>query len=289
MAAIHDAGAAGKCSAAVPGAQQAALTAQDSAASDRLGRSVSISGETVIAGAHLDDDAGNDSGAAYVFTRSGTTWAEQAKLTAADGGSSDHFGYSVAIDGDVAVVGAPQDDDRALNGGAAYVFTRSGGAWTQQAKLTAVDGGQVDNFGRAVAVRGDTVLVGVLFDDDRGSNSGSAYVFTRSGTTWSQQAKLTAADGATGEAFGVAAALSGGTAVIGAPGDSDAGNASGAAFVFTVTGTVWIEQAKLVAPDAAAGDQFGIAVALDGATAVVGAHLDDVAGADSGSARVFVP
>jgi hypothetical protein len=138
---------------------------------------VSVDGDTALVGASGDDDAGFSSGSAYVFTRSGTAWTQQAKLTAADAASGDQFGYAVSVDGDTALVGARFDDDAGSFSGSAYVFTRSGTVWTQQAKLTAADAAGGDEFGWSVSVDGDTALVGAYLDDDGGTDSGSAYVF----------------------------------------------------------------------------------------------------------------
>ena len=273
----------------------AKLLTADGAAGDQFGYSVALSGDTAVIGARFDDDDVNglESGSAYVFTRSGTTWSQQAKLTAADGASRDWFGVRVAISGDTAVITADADDDdvNGVDSGSAYVFTRSGTTWSQQAKLTAADGAAVDLFGYSVALSGDTALFGARFDDDdvNGVDSGSAYVFIRSGTTWSQQAKLTAADGAAGDEFGYSVALFGDTAVITADADDDDVNGvdSGSAYVFTRSGTTWSQQAKLTAADSAAGDMFGFRVALSGDTALIGARFDDDDGVDSGSAYVF--
>ncbi|HOR97207.1 MAG TPA: FG-GAP repeat protein [Kiritimatiellia bacterium] len=267
--------------------RQAKLTADDGTALDYFGYSVALAGDTALVGAYQDDDKGDNSGSAYVFTRSGTTWTRQAKLTANDGSDSDWFGYSVAISGDTALVGAYGDDDKVSNSGSAYVFTRSGSVWTQQAKLTAADGAAGDCFGYSVALSGDTALVGAYQDDDKGSNSGSAYVFTRDGTTWSQQAKLIADDGEVGDWFGTSVALHGDTALVGAYRDDDDGNDSGSAYVFTRSDTNWIQQAKLTANDGAEMDYFGYSVALAGDTALVGAYADDDKGSISGSAYVF--
>src|SRR5207247_2438966 len=172
--------------------QQAQLTASDGAASDEFGWSVAISGDTVVVGAFLDDVVANgDQGSAYVFSRSGTTWTQQAKLTASDGAASDEFGCSVAISGDTVVVGAYLDNVGAnTDQGSAYVFVRSGTIWTQQQKLTASDGAASDGFGYSLAISGDVVVVGA-FGDDVGANAdqGSAYVFVRNVTTWTQQAQ----------------------------------------------------------------------------------------------------
>jgi hypothetical protein len=266
--------------------QQAKLTATDGAANDTFGGNVALSGDTAVIGAR-DDDNGIYSGSAYVFSRSGTSWSQQAKLTATDGAAGDEFGYSVALSGDTAVVGAARDDDKGNDSGSAYVFTRSGTSWSLQAKLTAADGAAGDVFSISVALSGDTAVIGADLDNEKGENSGAAYVFTRSGSTWSQQAKLTAADGAAGDLFGIRVALSGDTAVIGAARDDDKGDNSGAAYVFIRSGTTWSQQAKLTAADGAASDRFGTRVALSGNSAVIGAILDDDKSDNSGSAYVF--
>ncbi len=275
--------------------QQARLTAADGSDRDWFGVRVALSGDTAVIPADADDSDVNgvDSGSVYVFIRSGTTWTQQAKLTASDGAAVDLFGYSVALSGDTALFGARFDDDdvNGVDSGSAYVFIRSGTTWSQQVKLTAADVAAGDEFGYSVALFGDTAVITADADDDdvNGVDSGSAYVFTRSGTAWSQQAKLTAADSAAGDMFGVRVALSGDTALIGARFDDDDGVDSGSAYVFTRTGTAWSQQAKLTAADSAAGDWFGYSVALSSDTALIGAHFNDydVDGVDSGSAYIF--
>ena len=228
---------------------------------------------------------------------------DTSKLTAYDGLRGDEFGYSVAVDGNTAVVGAYKDDNNSGDSGSAYVFTRSSptAPWSWAAKLTASDGAGNDEFGISVAVHDDTIVVGAHQDDDSGDDSGSAYVFARDSSMWSQKAKLTASDAATGDEFGISVAVHGDTIVVGAHQDDDDinGDNSGSAYVFTKSKdanaeTVWgnapvsgdhrVETAKLIALDAAAGDEFGIAVAVDGDTAVIGARQDDTR---NGSAYVF--
>ena len=268
--------------------QAAKLTASDGKTGDRFGYSVAVDGDTVVIGAHLDDsndddnDNDNDvpnSGSAYVFTEPGAGWADSstaAKLTASDGADDDEFGYSVAVDGDTVVIGARGDES---NKGAAYVFTEPGAGWataTETAKLTASDGADDDEFGYSVAVDGDTVVIGARGDE---SNKGAAYVFTKPATGWATAtaAKLTASDGAANDEFAYSVAIDGDTVVIGAPGDDDNDTDSGAAYVFTKPGTGWADssEAKLTASDGATLDGFGHSVAVDGDTAVVGAHLED--------------
>jgi hypothetical protein len=265
---------------------QAKLTASDGTWGNNFGRSVAISGDTVVVGAPAHAVGANDcQGSAYVFVRSGTTWTEQAKLIASDGAPYTYFGVSVAITGDTVVVGAPEYD------AAAYVFVRSGTTWSQQAKLTATDGTYSDKFGISVGISGETAVVGAWYDDvEDNMQQGSAYVFVRSGTTWTQQAHLNAADGAANDWFGISVAISGDTAVVGARNDDVGANTDqGSAYVFVRSGVTWSQQAHITASDGAANDNFGYSVAISGDTAVVGAYYDDVGGnMDQGSAYVFI-
>ncbi|MEM7531345.1 MAG: SdrD B-like domain-containing protein [Chloroflexota bacterium] len=267
--------------------QQQKLLPSDGAADDWFGYSLALDGDTLLIGAYEDDDNGTDSGSAYVFTRSGSTWSEQQKLLSSDGAADDRFSSSVALDGDTLLIGAYRDEDNGTNSGAAYVFTRSGSTWSEQQKLLPSDGDATDRFGENVALHGDTALIGVWRDDDNGTSSGAAYVFTRSGSTWSEQQKLLPSDGDTGDIFGERVALSGDTALIGAHEDDDNGSDSGAAYVFRRSGNTWSEESKLLAPDGVDDDFFGSSVVLEGDTALIGALYDDDNGLNSGSVYFF--
>jgi MYXO-CTERM domain-containing protein len=245
------------------------LVASDGAANDRLGGSVALSGETALVGAQQHDGL---RGAAYVYTRNGASWTLQQKLTALGGEPYDHFGSSVALSGDTALVGAYVAGSTAQ--GSAYVFVRNGMNWTLQQALTTSDGANA--FGCAVALSGDTALVGTC------SFLGSAYVFVRTGTTWTEQQKLTASDGSGGDEFGVSVALSGDTALVGAQADGVGANASqGSAYAYLRSGTSWTEQRKLTASGGMPEDFFGHSVALSNDTALVGAF------GNQGSAYVY--
>ena len=213
--------------------EQQKLTASDAAGGDVFGYAVSVDGDSIVIGARLDDDDAGNSGSAYVFTRSGTTWTEQQKLTASDAAGGDGFGNAVSVDGDSIVIGAYYDDDDAGNSGSAYVFTRSGTTWTEQQKLTASDAAKYDGFGHAISVDRNTILIGA--DGYSDHYSGSAYVFTRSGTTWTEQQKLTASDPAEYDHFGCSISFDGNTILIGVKGDD---GSSGSAYVFTHSGGV---------------------------------------------------
>lgn len=277
--------------------QAAKLTASDGAMGDRFGVSVDINDDTIVVGADFDDDNGDDSGSAYIFIKPLGNWSDMtqtAKLIASDGATFDGFGGSVSIEGDTVVVGAWQDDDSGMESGSAYVFVKPVSGWnnaTQTAKLTASDGAANDEFGRySVAVSGDTVVVGAYRDDDKGTSSGSAYVFVRPGGNWSdmtQTAKLTASDGAAFDWFGDSVAVSDDTVVVGAPLNND----NGSAYIFVKPSGGWIDMtqaAKLNAADGAAGDTFGGAVAINVEMVVIGASGDDGSFFNSGSAYVFI-
>ncbi|MDQ6602554.1 MAG: FG-GAP repeat protein [Chloroflexota bacterium] len=203
--------------------------------------------------------------ALVTHARGTPAWSQQQKLVADDTVISDGFAASVAVSGDTAVVGADRKNDIT---GAAYVYIRVDGVWTRQGELTANDAAKFDQFGKSVAVSGDTVVVGA-----HGKNkfTGAAYIFTRSGTTWSQQQKLIADDTVIPNDFGVSVAVSGDTVVIGASPRFDRDNRTSAAHVFTRTNGNWTQQQRLSAGNAVADEAFGVSVAVSGDTAVVGA------------------
>ena len=265
---------------AVTGQQLFKLTGSDSVTFDQFGRSVAISGTTAIVGAPFHDTVvGVASGAAYLFDT--TTGQQLFKLIPSDAGAPDWFGWSVAISGTTAIVGAHRNSDAGSESGSAYLFDTTTGQ--ELFKLTASDAAEFDRFGYSVAIAGTTAIVGAYTEDGVGSASGAVYVFDT--TTGQEVFKLTAADAAQSDFFGFSVAISGSTAIIGAYGDNDAGANSGSAYLFdTTTGQQFF---KLTASDAAMGDDFGFSVALAGTTAIVGTHKDDDGGMDSGSAYVF--
>ncbi len=277
---------------AQPMQEVARLVASDGTPNDFFGGAVAISGATAVVGGGT---SGQSEGA-YVFVRDASgTWIEQQKLVPTDSVAGDRFGVSVAIDADTIVVGADKDDPAggsctgSCDTGAAYVFVRDGfGVWSQQAKLAASDASNADNFGGAVAVSGDTVLVGARGDDDAGNGAGAAYVFQRTGTSWLEQQKLSASDGAAADAFGGSVAIDGNRALIGAQGDDDNGSTSGAAYVFEQSGGPWVQQQKLTASSGYGANLFGYSVSLSGNTALIGAPNYDAVDGSSGRGAAFV-
>ena len=273
--------------------EQARLSASDGAASDQLGWSVALYGDTALVGAPCDDAGANDDqGSVYVFVRSAGGWTQQARLTAADGAGEDLFGSSVALSGDAALVGAPSDDAGSdVNQGSVYVFVRSGDIWTQQARLAAPGGGAWRGFGWSVALDGDTAIVGdPYYSGVDYIRTGAAFVFVRAGALWSLQQQLAADAAAESDWFGDAVALDGDTALIGAPGQNAGTSANhGAAYAFVRSGTSWSQQARVTGAGGAAEERFGDAVAIAGDSALVGSPFDHIgANQDQGSASVFV-
>jgi hypothetical protein len=263
------------------------LTASDSATNNGFGGPVSISGDTAVVGASRDDQSVSDSGAVYVFVRENEVWTEQQKLKESDPTPNGHFGWSVCVSGDTTIVGKPDDDDGGNNAGAIYAFTRTNGVWSQGQKLTSPDAAPGDGFGFSVSISAETVFVGARTDDSMVGDSGSAFVFTRSGGVWSIKQKLVAPNPAAGEYFGHSVSVSGDMASVGAYRDGSGGQESGSAYVFSRFNGHWSLQQKLTASDPAAFDWFGYSVAASGAVAAIGAYGDDSNGANSGSAYVF--
>jgi uncharacterized repeat protein (TIGR02543 family) len=302
---------------------QARIEADQTGYDYEFGRSVAISGDTVVVGATGEssnatgvngnpiNNSAPGSGAAYVFVRSGTKWTQQAYLKASNAEAGDGFGGSVAVSADTVVVGSLGEDSNAtgVNGnqsnnsasesGAAYVFVRSGTTWTQQAYLKASNSQASDHFGGSVSISNDTVVIGASGEnsnargvdgnqaDNSAVDSGAAYVFVRSGTTWAQQAYLKASNTGTSDRFGSSTEVSGDTVVIGAPReDSNAtgvnGNQadnsavdSGAAYLFVRSGTTWAQQSYLKASNTETDDRFGSSTAVSGDTVVIGAPRED--------------
>ena len=267
------------------------LLADDGAASDNFGVSVSIDGTTAIVGAYKDDDNGTDSGSVYIYEQTASGWEQITKLTAADGEADDCFGGCVAISGTTAIVGAGWDDDNGADSGSAYIFEQTATGWEQVTKLTASDGDGYDHFGVSVSISNNTVIVGANGDDDKGLESGAAYIFEYTATGWEQVAKLTADKGGNPDYsldyFGSNVSVDNHMAIVGAYGDNSNGRDSGSAYIFERTATGWQQTEKLIASDAAEDDSFGYSVSISGTTAIVGAFEDDTNTYNTGSVYIF--
>jgi hypothetical protein len=281
------------CALALTGDQAAKLLAFDGSPNDEFGGAVAVDGDIAVIGARRDkgpSDRNDYAGSAYVFIRTNSGWQFDAKLTAPDFKSAHFFGESLGVSGNTVVIGARGDADNGFASGAVYVFTRTGTNWVLEAKLYPLGAKSKDVFGSAVAVDGNTILVGAPGYSVLGNTSGAAYVFSRSGTTWTQEARLLAADDVTDAFFGDHVDVKGDVAVIGAHRDNDNGLNSGSAYVFTRAGTNWTQEAKLLDPQGAPSDFFGGSVAVGGGTVVVGSpgrYLGFPGSFRSGSVFVF--
>lgn len=267
--------------------QQAKLVALATDDGDRFGQAVGLDGDTLAVGAPLDEDGAiAAAGSVTVFVRQAGVWSEAARLVAGDAATFDHVGTSVALDGDTLVAGAEFADVGAETfAGAAYVFTQSGGVWSEQQKLVASDAEAQAYLGRSIAVSGDLLAVGAPGDDAGFQDAGAIYVFERSGTTWTEIEKLVAGDGQGGDALGSSVGLDATTLIAGAP---FVGSNAGAAYVFTDGPTGWTQQAKLVEDGPVFADRFGASVAIDGDRAVVGLPISSVGQLGTGAIELFV-
>jgi hypothetical protein len=264
------------------------LSANEAASQYGFGRAIAIFGDTAFVGAP-NAPAG---GAVYVFERVAGSWVETQQLNAIESPDGADFGISIALAGDTAVIGADRTtltDDGLRHQGAAYIFHKGDdGLWAQAEKLTASDFGPEAQFGNAVALSGDTVLIGA-YNTMIGDNAyqGAAYVFTNDGTAWTETQKLVADDGIGGDDFGNAVALDGNRALIAAQYGSGATAQSGAVYEFESANGTWTQTTKLGADDGAFFDTFGYAVALAGDTAMVTAPYAQV-GDNTGQGAVYV-
>ena len=265
------------------------LVPADAMTGDSFGYSVGVDDEIVVVGAYLDDDLAQGSGAAYVFENVNGVWTEKMELHSMYGGVYDYFGQAVTADNNHIVVGSHNDGPTPFsNPGSIYVFPDSSDSSTF-ARFTGSDSGPYDRFGFSVAMDQDTIIVGARdYDSNSTSNNGGAYIFTGSGTTWTEQAILTQSDAAYGDSFGHAVAISGDTAVISAVNDQGAGWRTGSIYIFKNIGGNWVEQTKIEAFDKYMYDQFGYSVAISGNTILVGSPYDDDGGGSSGSVYVYV-
>ena len=261
------------------------LTADDFSPEAQFGDAVALSGATILIGAYNTTVGENPyQGAAYVFTLEGGSWTQTQKLVADDGIGGDDFGNAVALDGERALIGAFYGSGTVGQSGAAYVFEGSGSSWKQTAKLVPDDGALFDSFGSAVALAGDSALVGSLYAQiGDNSGQGAVYAFDLAAGHWSQTQKLVPSDGAASDALGNAIARDGDRVLVGA---NAANGYVGAAYLFARSDTGWGELGKLVASDGVSGDGLGYTVALSGNTALAGAPLKMV-GANSSQGAVY--
>jgi len=272
---------------------QDTLKADDAAASDYFGISVSISGNYIVVGASGNSDGGDSSGAAYIFERTGVSWNQEAKILASDADTlaNEFFGFAVSIDGDYVAVGAPGTSDTGGGAhGAAYIFLRNGDNWNQQARVKPSVAG-VAELGRSISLYGSTCAVGApLNDESFETNVGAVYVFVRSGTSWSEESRIIASDYTSEDRLGSSVAIYDNYIVAGAPNEN---NYQGSVYSFLRSGTTWNQVDKQEASDGVGGgfdngNWFGYSVALNSNFAVFGSLLADLNSyTDAGSMYIY--
>lgn len=267
--------------------QEAKLVSPDPGTGEIAGTGLAIDGDRIAMGVPHDVHDGNFYGAVHVYERRPGGWMHVQKLRPASLERNDSFGYAVAMQGNLMLVGAVGDDGAAPGCGRVYVYERGASQWQLVQELVPSDPVVAAFFGDGLAMDGDTALIGARFANGPVDMTGAAYVFVRQGGVWVEQAKLIPSDGQWDDSFGATLDLSGDTAVVGMHGDDTFGLISGAAYVYRRNGTTWTQAQKLLASDGAAGDMFGFGVSIHGTRIVVGAHRKPDQGVRSGAAYVF--
>lgn len=260
------------------------MLAADGKADDDFGSAVALGRGFAVIGASHHGARAEHAGAAYVFAKAGEGWKQEQKLLASDGRGGDFFGQAVAVSGSTVLVGASGQDGLGKNSGAVYVFDRRGNQTVETQKLLASDGRERDTFGRALALSGDTALVGANAHwlDDK--ETGAAYVFVRRGERWVEEARLSASDKRNGDMFGVEVALDGDTALVSARGREVPGRSNGSVFVFLREQGKWVEQQQLVPKQPTPDESLGWRLAIAGNVALV----SSIDRESKGAVRVFV-
>ena len=279
------------------GTERANFLAYDGVKDDYYGFAVGISyaGETIAIGAYLDDDIRAGSGSVYVYRKSGTTWAFHQKIVASDALGNDYSGECVAVsgDGNRILISASNDDDAGLNSGTGRVYVLQNNVWVLETKLIGSTTTSSDYFSRALDINhlGDRAVLSAYADDIKATDGGSITIFKRVGSVWTEEVTLSGSTTAASDYFGRAVAISGDglTVISGAYQDDDNGSNSGSAFIFRFVDGQWVQLAKLLHTDVAAGDYFGFSVDIsyNGKVAVIGAYCDDDKGSNSGSVHIF--
>jgi len=261
------------------------LTASDGAADDEFGSALAISGDRIVVGANGDDDGGSSAGSVYTFSRSGDGWTEVDKLTAFDAIGSDGFGDSVALVGDVLIVGAPTDSDTAADSGVVFTYAWSGTDWAFDEKIIPVNNAQSDHFGSALVYDGTTLVIGAYSGNAR---TGAVYIYEDVAGTWREQQELIAPNGDQFEWFGDALALNGNKLFVGAPFESsvDLGSNHGAVYYFEKDEGVWSLCRRLLPELVSSGDQFGASISVNDDYLLIGATGDDIIGSFCGAVYV---
>lgn len=272
--------------------QQAKIKPSDNKVGDVFGIAGALNGNRIVVGAHGCDSPsnGNESGAAYLFTRTAGVWTQEQKLVASDGEAGELFGTTVTVSPNAVGVASVYDDDQGFHSGSMYMFASNGVSWVQQQKLLAPSGKAGDVFGYWAAISGDTMVVSAALYDDGVANSdfGAAFVYVQAANTWNLQQKLAAPDRKAGDWFGSHVAIEGNSLMVGAQQTDEFGVDSGSAYWFIRTGSTWNLRDKLLPVPGTSGERFGWVVGVSGNLAVVGAPFDDTKATDAGAVYIFI-
>jgi hypothetical protein len=264
--------------------QEGKLTPADPGPNQNFGNAVDISGVVAIVGAYGNQDLGNDTGAAYIFDKSGAMWLQRAKLTPLEAEAGAQFGISVSLDSDVAVIGAHGALDLGNFTGAAYVYRKNGAAWIEESRLTPQDATEQMHFGRAVAVEGGVVAVGAFGADE---GRGAAYVFTKPSAGWTQSSRLIASDRELGDRFGATVSINGTMLFAGAPDSHISFDGMGAVYAFQSTGDSWEYYGKYWDSAGAAADALGTSIGSASGMMIAGIPFNDETAYSAGAAIIF--
>ncbi len=246
-----------------------------------FGSSISVENNTMIVGAF-------GAGTSHVFNYDGSNWIEEIKLIPTNGNQGDAFGNSVSLDNNYAIIGAVFDEDNGNESGSAYIFKKMGINWYEEAKLLPSDPDTLDRFGNSVVIDEDYAIVTSYGNDIDGvENAGSIYVFKRTGTNWTEEARLTPSDPDTNDYFGYSIDFQDSTIVVSSIYDDDFGFESGSVYIFEKIANAWVETGKINSIDCSTGDSFGVSVSLNGNQLAVGAYGNNDDGSNSGSAYIF--
>jgi len=254
---------------------------------DHFGVTISLYQDTLVVGIYNDDTGAYDAGSVYVYVRSGVTWTLQQTINNPSPAFDDEFSWSVSLYQDTLVVGTPYDDIGATNAGTVYVYIRSGNTWTLQQTINSPSPADYENFGFPVSLYQDTLVVGAYNDDTGIEDSGSVYVYVRSGTSWSLQQTLNNPSPENYDNFGDSVSLYQDTLVVGARYDDTGATNAGSVYVYTRSGTSWSLQQTLNNPSPANSDYFGDLISLYQDTLVIGAPQDDTGATNVGSVYVY--
>ena len=267
--------------------EQAKLTAGDTSGRDYFGATVTIDGDVIAVGADEEDSQGTNSGAVYVFNRDGENWTLSQKLKASDASANDKFGVRISLSGDYLAIGAVWEDTGGTDAGAAYVFHQSEGNWTQQAKLGAANPASQDYFGIDVGISGDQLIVGAYNKLVNGNRPGAAYIFERTGTTWTRTAELVGSDVDDNDLYALTVDITKDHAIVGAASQYLPDENRGTAYTYSKDENGWGNETKIISLDPLNSNALGRSVAISGPYVILGATGDDDRATNAGAAYVF--